>query len=135
MPVISGGCLCGKVRYRADADPAFIGVCHCRNCQKSSGSAFSIVVGVPQPGFTVQGQLKTFNDKGESGKTVYRRFCPSCGSSMLSEIEVMPGMIILKAGTLDDPSWVRPTMQLYCDSAQPWVKLGAEMKRFPRMSR
>jgi hypothetical protein len=136
MPHIAGGCLCGKVRYRADTDPAFVGVCHCRNCQRSSGSAFSVVVAVPQPELTLQGQLKSFNDKGDSGKTLYRRFCPACGSSVLSEAAAMPGVVMLEAGTLDDASWVRPTMQIYCDSAQPWVQLsGGLMKSFPKMPR
>ena len=136
MPQIVGGCLCGRVRYKADTDPAFIGVCHCRNCQKTSGSAFGVVVAVPQPALTVQGQLKSFTDKGDSGKALYRRFCPSCGSSVLLESEAAPGMVMLNAGTLDDPGWVRPGMQIYCDSAQPWVQLGGGlMKSFPRMPR
>ena len=133
MPKIAGGCLCGKVRYSADAEPAFTGVCHCRNCQKQTGSAFAIVIGVPQPAVSVQGTLSTFNDKADSGKTLFRRFCPSCGSSVLSEAEALPGMVMLEAGTLDDPSWVKPGMQIYCDSAQPWVHLGGEMKSFAKM--
>jgi hypothetical protein len=56
MPQITGGCLCGKVRYSADVEPAFTGVCHCRNCQKESGSAFTIVIGIPQPALSVQGE-------------------------------------------------------------------------------
>src|SRR5262245_47893128 len=46
---IEGGCLCGKVRYSADAEPAFVGVCHCKNCQKGTGTAFAVVVGLPKP--------------------------------------------------------------------------------------
>ena len=136
MPQIAGGCLCGKVRYKTEADPSFVGVCHCRNCQKSSGSAFSVVVAIPQPELALQGQLKSFKDRGDSGNTLYRRFCPACGSSVLSEAEAMPGVVMLEAGTLDDVSWVRPTMQIYCDSAQPWVQLaGGLMKSFPKMPR
>ena len=55
MPQIAGGCLCGKVRYSASGDPAFVGVCHCTDCQKFTGSAFAIVVGVPKPALTVEG--------------------------------------------------------------------------------
>src|SRR5262245_10025872 len=55
---IEGGCLCGKVRYSADAEPAFVGVCHCKNCQKGTGTAFSVVVGVPKPALSVQGTLQ-----------------------------------------------------------------------------
>ena len=63
MPQITGGCLCGKVRYTADAEPVFAGVCHCRNCQKESGSAFAIVIGIPQTALSVQGDLKTFETR------------------------------------------------------------------------
>jgi hypothetical protein len=133
MTQIVGGCLCGKVRYSADAEPAFVGVCHCRNCQKTTGSAFGIVVGVPQTALSVQGSLTTFQDKGDSGKAMYRPFCPVCGSTIMDEAEAMPGVSMIQAGTLDDPSWVKPTMEIYCDSAQGWVQLGGEMKRFAKM--
>ena len=133
MPEISGGCLCGKVRFTASAEPAFTGVCHCRSCQRNGGSAFAVVLAFPADAVSMQGELKTYTDTGDSGKSLFRRFCPECGSSIASEAEVMPGMIMLKAGVLDDPSVVKPAMEIYCDSAQPWVSLGGEMKSFPKM--
>jgi hypothetical protein len=129
---ITGGCLCGKVRYSADVEPVFAGLCHCRNCQKESGSAFAIVVGVPQPALLLQGELKTYAGKGDSGKAMYRRFCPECGSTVIDEAEAMPGILMIQVGTMDDTSWVKPSTQIYCDSAQPWVQLAGEMKRFPK---
>jgi hypothetical protein len=133
MPEITGGCLCGKVRFVANAEPAFVGVCHCRSCQRNSGSAFAVVMGFPSAAVSIQGELKTYTDTADSGKHLFRRFCPECGSSISSEAEVMPGMIMLKAGSMDDPSVVKPVMQIYCDSAQPWVSLGGELKSFPQM--
>ncbi len=130
---MSGGCLCGKVRYKADAEPAFTGVCHCRNCQKQAGSAFSIVVAIPRAALSLEGSLKDYVDHGDSGKRVLRRFCPECGSPIVSEAETIPDLAIIKAGTLDDASWVKPTMEIYCDSAQPWVALGGSMQRFEKM--
>jgi len=65
---IEGGCLCGKVRYSADAEPTFVGVCHCKNCQKGTGTAFSVVVELPTPALSVQGALQTFTGRGDSGK-------------------------------------------------------------------
>lgn len=130
---IEGGCLCGKVRYAADAEPAFVAVCHCKNCQKASGTAFGVVLAVPKPALSMQGALKTFDDKGDNGKTLYRRFCPECGSSIMTDVEVMADLAIVMAGSLDDPSWVKPTMEIYCDGAQPWVELSGERQRFPKM--
>ena len=130
---IEGGCLCGKVRYSADAEPAFVGVCHCTSCQKETGTTFNVVVAIPQPALSMQGALKTFSARGDSGKEVHRRFCPECGSTITSEPDALPGVAIIRAGTLDDTSWVKPAMEIYCDSAQPWVSLGGERQRFPKM--
>lgn len=133
MAHIEGGCLCGQVRYSADADPAFVGVCHCTDCQKFTGSAFSTVVAVPAAALKITGTLKTFTKPGDSGKPIHRRFCPECGSGIMDEADAMPGVAILNAGTLDDASWVKPLSEIYCDSAQPWVHLGGDQKRFAKM--
>jgi hypothetical protein len=133
MAHFTGGCLCGKIRFTASADPIFTGICHCRNCQKQSGTAFSVVIGVPASAVSVQGEMKTYHDTGDSGQEVERRFCPDCGSPITTEVAVMPDVIIIKAGTLDDPSGLQPAMEIYCDSAQPWVQLGGERTRFPKM--
>ena len=132
MPEIAGGCLCGKVRYAANTDPVFVGVCHCKDCQKFTGSAFSVVVGLPAPALTVEGKVTTFHKPGDSGKATERTFCPECGSPVTDVAAVMPGVIMIGAGTLDDAAWVKPAMQIYCDSAQPWVQLG-DMQSFPKM--
>jgi len=133
MPQITGGCLCGKVRYSANAEPAFVGVCHCTDCQKFTGSAFSIIVGVPKQAMTIEGKLSTYSKAGDTGKTVERRFCPECGSSIADEASALPDVVMLSTGTLDDASWVKPSMEIFCDSAQSWVHLQGEMKRFPKM--
>ncbi len=130
---IEGGCLCGKVRYSADAEPAFVGVCHCKNCQKGTGTAFAVVVALPKPALSVQGNPKTFDDHGDSGQILHRRFCSDCGSSLFDEAQAMPGVVMILAGTLDDSSWVKPAMEIYTDSAQSWVSLGGDRQRFPKM--
>jgi hypothetical protein len=133
MVRIAGGCLCGKVRYSADTDPILTAVCHCHDCQKASGSAFTIIIAVPRNTLNLQGDLKSYEHKGDSGMLNYRRFCPSCGTRVVDEADMAPGMQMLQVGTLDDPSWVKPTMEIYCDSAQAWVSLGGEWQRFPKM--
>jgi hypothetical protein len=62
MPQIKGGCLCGAVRHTAHAEPALVGVCHCCDCQKFTGSAFGFFVGVPRTAVEIQGELKTYGE-------------------------------------------------------------------------
>jgi hypothetical protein len=104
MASMTGGCLCGRVRYTLTREPALNGIRHCRNCQRYTGSAFEAVTVFPSVSVTVQGELKTYQDTGDSGKPVLRRFCPNCGSGVLAEAEAFPGLTIVLAGTLDDPA-------------------------------
>jgi hypothetical protein len=73
---------------------------------------------------TWQGQSPaSYADKGESGKSLSRKFCRNCGSSLATEAEAYPGAIIIKAGTLDDRSWLKPNTHIWTNSAQPWVRI------------
>ena len=85
MSELKGGCLCGAVRYTTTAEPVISTVCHCRDCQKFTGSAFGAMVGVPKEGLTIDGTMKTFTSLGGSGKPILRHFCPECGSSIAEE--------------------------------------------------
>jgi hypothetical protein len=129
---LSGGCLCGKVRYSASADPIFVGVCHCTNCQKSSGTAFNAVIAVPKPAVRMTGTVSTYEGRGDTGKATYKRFCPECGSPVVEEAAIMADVVMIPVGTLDNPGSVEPTMQIYCDSAQSWALLD-DLARFPKM--
>lgn len=131
MSNIVGGCLCGGVRYEADAEPVLTAVCHCRQCQKQTSSAFSVLVALPKGSLRTEGRaLAAFEDVGESGYPNVRRFCPECGSPIMSEVAATPDLEWLKAGTLDDPSWLRPQMNMWCDSAQPWVSMDEAIPAF-----
>src|SRR5437879_2046169 len=101
MGKLDGRCLCGAVTYSSDADPVFTAVCHCRNCQRQTGTAFSIFVGVPTKSFQLSGELGTHVTIGEDhGLETRRRFCPTCGSPVISESAALPDVVIVKAGTL-----------------------------------
>lgn len=129
----TGGCLCGNIRYTLKAEPAATVVCHCSHCQKVSGSAFSTNFAVKRDDIVFSGgPLASYDDKADSGNTLKRSFCPKCGSSLMSESSGRPGMAVLKVGTLDDVSSVKPGAQIWTASAQPWVKFASEMQSFEK---
>ena len=133
MREMIGGCLCGQVRYSANADPAIL-VCHCENCQKQTGTAFAILVAIAKSAISTQGLLKTFHDKGDSGQPVERSFCPECGSPIVFEAAVIPGLTFVHAGTLDDTSWLDPKVHVYCDSKEKWTPIPEGSQKFAKMA-
>jgi len=92
------------------------------------------MIALPVDALTIDGATKVSDFVGDSGKAKHHRFCPECGSGLTNEGDIMPGVVIVFAGTLDDPSWVKPSRQIYCDSAQPWVSLEGEMERLAKTS-
>lgn len=130
MPSTTGGCLCGAIRYSFNAEPALVGVCHCSDCKKFTGSAFSFLVLVPETAFVIEGVSKTYSSPGDSGQPIVRRFCPECGSSISEEAFTRPGHVLINGGTLDDPSTMTPEIQIYCDRALEWSSLGEGIQRF-----
>jgi hypothetical protein len=120
----SGGCLCGKIRYTLNAEPVMCLTCHCKNCQRQAGSSLSIIIGVPDGTVDVEGEVTTYNDTGDSGATVRRQFCNTCGSPVFTRVDSPPGILFIKAGTLDDTSALKPVLHCYAKSKQNWVDLG-----------
>ena len=131
MARITGGCLCGAVRYSTDADVVRTLVCHCTTCQRHGGSAFSTLMAFPAGSIAVTGTLKTYTEPGgASGEPFHRRFCADCGTPLIFERDGAPSTLIA-AGTLDDTSIVNPTINLFCASAQPWVLITPGTQNLP----
>ena len=101
---VEGGCYCCAVRYKAEGDPVFKGQCHCRECQYISGGHPNATMGMPEGSFTyTKGAPKEFR-RSDLEAPVTREFCPECGTHLLSRAPALPGAVLLKVGTLDDPS-------------------------------
>jgi hypothetical protein len=132
MTTITGGCLCGAVRYTAEADPTTATVCHCRDCQKFSGSAFAALVRVSKEQLTVDGTVKTFSSIGGSGNPLLRHFCPECGSSIAEEPGTRPDVLVLNVGTFDNPGMAKPLREIFRDDALPWVEVHGDIQRFAK---
>lgn len=133
MAKIEGSCLCGAVQYVSAAEPVLTALCHCTHCQKQSGGAFSVNVGIPKGSLTfTAGKPQVFHDTGSSGQPVYRHFCGTCGSPIFSDVVATAQLDWLKAGTLNDTSWIQPALNLWCESAQSWVVYPEGVPQFPQ---
>lgn len=131
--VLRGGCNCGAVRYEITETPRTVAVCHCINCRKQSGSAFSVNLLVSFAAMTVEGELKTYVDHDtESGVPLLRQFCPKCGSPIRSIRDPMEKLIVVKAGTLDEPGAVSPTMHVWTCAALPWFEIPTSLASYER---
>ncbi len=129
----AGGCLCGAVRYECNAEPMMTGNCHCKGCQKASGGAFVPAFAVPADALTITGAVKYFETTADSGSVSRRGFCPECGSRLFGGSSGMPGLAVITAGSLDDPSWFAPGMNIFTESAQPWAHMDPDLPKFPGM--
>ena len=113
---ITGRCLCGNVTFTAEGDAVVQAVCHCTDCQRQTGNPFSVIVGVPREGFTRPGRHALFlldDRRGPRRRNRSANFCSACGSPLFSVAAAMPEMIFIKAGSLDDASWVQPSVEAW----------------------
>jgi hypothetical protein len=134
---ITGRCLCGSVTYSVDAEPLVQAVCHCADCQRQTGNPFSVIVAVPRAALHVDGTtISSFATTGDDhGKDTERSFCSVCGAPVFSLSDALPEMAFVKAGSLDDASWLQPTIEVWTSSAQPWAphfEQAAQLERGPQ---
>lgn len=129
----SGACLCGSVSFQTDSPPQMCGHCHCVDCRKTSGTGHCTHVVVPEVGFTLTGKMKFYDRPADSGNIVRRGFCPECGSALYSTNAAMPGMIFIRASSLDDPEVAVPSMAVYASRAPSWDHVDPSVPRFAVM--
>jgi hypothetical protein len=127
----TGGCMCGAIRYECSAKPIAMGLCHCRDCQRATGSAFAAALMVPRNTVTISGEVKYYEVIGDSGNPISRGFCNHCGSRLFGS-RANADFISIQAGSLDDPSWFKPQVDLYVSSAQPWDYLNPDLPKFAK---
>jgi hypothetical protein len=122
--ICEGGCVCGAVRYQLDGNPLTLYACHCTKCQTRSGSAFALNMIVLQADLTI---VRGEPEAAESGK---RKRCSACGTGLWSERRRIPGIVWLRAGTLDDTRWLKPAAHVWTRSAQPWFSIPEGVRAF-----
>lgn len=128
---LTGGCQCGAVRYEIAAAPVTLYACHCRDCQRQTGSAFALSMVVPRGALrVVKGEPKVWTRPGEhaaSGTPMDCVFCADCGARLYNLPSRNRAMAVLKPGTLDDTAWLSPVGHIWTKSAQPWVEIDGDL--------
>lgn len=127
---ISGGCLCGAVRYHTEAEPITARLCWCRLCQYIAAGNAAVSVCFPADGFAVSGQPRDFVSVADSGNRMHRRFCELCGVHLFSQAEVRPHLIFVRAGTLDTPDIIRPAAAIWVSQAPGWACIDEDLPRW-----
>src|SRR5215831_3809925 len=121
--MITGGCRCGRVRYESDGKAIFSVICHCRECQRASGSFGLPVMGVSRATFKVTGEPKSYVSTGGSGKPAVRFFCAECGSLLFGRPEVISEMVTIYVGSLDEPNLFKPREVIFTRERPSWGRI------------
>jgi len=127
----TGHCLCGAVRYTLAVEPLATRVCWCRDCQHIAANG-TVNVLVPAEAIAVSGPLTAHTKAADSGNQVTRQFCPSCGTHLFSYSSARPQFRVVRAGTLDQPSSVRPSVNIWAASAPGWACIDPALERVDR---
>ncbi|KAL0935480.1 DUF636 domain protein [Colletotrichum truncatum] len=122
----TGECSCGKIKYSFQGKPLMSALCHCLKCKRSNGSSFSTNLIVPEATFKFkEGEPAQFVSKGDTGKDGTSHFCRNCGSPLIVSSAAVPGVVIVKAGTLDDwesmQTMFTPTTEMFCATKFSWL--------------
>ena len=129
---LTGRCLCGAIQYTVGQPVRELRACHCTDCQKASGAAGSVNAVLPASAFQItKGKPKRFDAKAASGRTLHRFFCGDCGSPIYSQRESTPGMVVVRAGTLDSGEGMKITAHIWTKSARPWAYIDLASEQHP----
>lgn len=127
---VTGGCLCGAVRYEARGDPIYTGHCYCADCRKASGSGFIPFMGYASSAVTFSGETLMFTTRAANGGNAVRNSCPICGGLVFGGIVGTDEVHTIYAGSLDDPSLFHPAIAIFTRGAPDWAGIPAELTAF-----
>ena len=130
---VTGGCLCGQLRFTIDAAPLGARACWCRDCQRIASGSATVNVLFPESAVQIIGDLGKFSMVADSGNQVERGFCPKCGSQIYSRTVTPAGLPMrIRAGVLDDPELLAPQALIWTDSAPSWATLDPALPHYPK---
>ena len=130
--MLTGSCLCGAIRYSINAEVKELRACHCRSCQKVSGAQGTVNAILKSADFKItHGKPRRYTAEADSGRTLHRYFCADCGSAIYSQREATPEMVVVRAGTFDNPGEMKITANIWTRSARPWAYIDPASQQFP----
>lgn len=130
---LTGGCLCGQLRYTLRGAPAYAGYCYCADCRKASGSGFIPFMGVAADRIAVSGEARQARASSFRGTEAVRNFCPACGGLVFGGVLGVDTEHTVYAGTLDQPESFRPTLAIFARDRPAWVPLPPDLVVFDTM--
>jgi hypothetical protein len=128
-----GGCACGKLRYKATAEPLASNHCQCLDCQQTSGTGHASLMVFPRIAVEIEGDAAEWNNIADSGKQKSRGFCPTCGSPVYITVEVAPHVIVVHAASLDDPSRFKPERITYGMRGFAWDACDPTLPKYEKL--
>lgn len=133
QPFATGRCLCGAVSYTIDTPPARMAQCHCKDCQRASGTGHMSLAFFPESDVHIDGDFAEFEMTADSGNVNTRGFCPHCGSRLFGRNSARPGVRAVAVGSADDHSWFSPQAVIYCDHRATWDLTSEDVPNFDGM--
>ena len=134
MVKLSGGCLCGSIRYSILQQPILAYTCNCRFCQKDTGTAYRSALAILNKHVELTGKdFSVYTYKSvEHGRELYKNFCPNCGTTISLKTERFPERQVIMIGTLDDPSQIELSTHMFAEEAFDWVEFPKDHVVYPR---
>ena len=133
QPFATGRCLCGAVRFTISAEPVGTGQCHCKDCQRASGTGHMSIARFRRDDVTFSGQTASYAVTADSGNINTRHFCPKCGSRLFGDNSGYPDLINIAVGCVDDNNWFAPGRVVYAKDRPNWDVTSTEVPNFDRM--
>jgi len=132
---VEGGCLCDAIRYTLHGPILFCSQCCCKDCQKATGTGHTTIIGIHRDQLEVRGEPKLYTTHGDTGGAVSRHFCGNCGGRLYTSGDLPGSVIMVQAGSLDDPNVVTPTNVIYVKDATEWDRFDPDLPTFPAIGK
>lgn len=128
MSIFTGSCLCGSVNYKSNSDPLVIQNCHCDQCRKATGSVYLTNLFIKEENFEITGEVNNYTHLSDAGNNMTKYFCQNCGSQVFGKNSGRPGIITIRAGTVNEKDIIKPIRNLFLKSKVPSTPINSNLE-------